>query len=686
MAISRTTKRTIVASLLALLALAWVDVGGPGALYGSTGIRRRRDHPKLFHSLHTLPDALLRATSQISGVDSPIGENIESVSTPSNRSRASRSIGEGNRRRQIIEVADGELRALIAEPRAGETDRSVILSIAGSEPLRVGPPIAEAVETLGSLDQAIGEGDWNAAARASEQLRYEVGRQLTHAKALDELDNAIQLGRDLLSCFERLGAETSVRPVTVGPIPTGVSQKTTEAAETHDSLAGVAQATSGRRDSPPDVRAILDKLDRLRQRPGHKALADRLQLDLAMRTLYEGHPARARDMLPAPGSADPEHAAALLRDFKLLLTGHGEPATWPTQEAVRPEPSSSGSGGPRPPPPFLPPPSPETGVAPTFVARSALDLLPQLDAETARPPRARPGERSLPGPLATELERSNKFLRIALRAENDHVRERLHTLRPRMFRIHCPLEDEDTELLACIRGQLADAARRLETLRREDLTAPELAGMPGWYPPILAYYLRSGLTQRECIAVHQRRGSVATPGRNAELVVRERIQRFATVAPRTGDILLYRVLNLSSEDLTQLFEDLPEPFVQHLEDYCLRDDEPGAGLGPGAQPPRGNDRYHPKVDQLDRHRLIRALADPGVVFMFARQRGDQRSSERRPIDPCDEAASRELLKDLAPILAGAMPAEDAERWTKPLLGLTADQRSAAISSNPFPGP
>ena len=103
--------------------------------------------------------------------------------------------------------------------------------------------------------------------------------------------------------------------------------------------------------TPPDVAEVHAAVSRLGQLPGQAKFAFRLQVDLAALAFFEGHFAEARGFLPSrddPG-ADPEYAAAELRDMQSIASGQGEPRTWPAQEVAKKGERPESAGTRRPP-------------------------------------------------------------------------------------------------------------------------------------------------------------------------------------------------------------------------------------------------------------------------------------------------------------------------------------------------
>jgi hypothetical protein len=173
-------------------------------------------------------------------------------------------------------------------------------------------------------------------------------------------------------------------------------------------LAELQELTRSRWEKPPDVARLRELLAQLPD----AGRARRLQHDLAAKAFLDGHPEQARSLLPDPG--DPEHAAALLRDVKALVTGEG-PVKTDVGRAATPPPGEGGKT------PRGPPPAPP-GVR---------LLLPEGDGNGPRPGPSERATADLP-PLGREVAEGlreqvrEELARERGRVAEDAVRTRAH--------------------------------------------------------------------------------------------------------------------------------------------------------------------------------------------------------------------------------------------------------------------
>jgi hypothetical protein len=336
-------------------------------------------------------------------------------------------------------------------------------------------------ESVGAVAGLAEKGDWGRAGqRAGGQLQRpettpEVKQALAdvigvsqQAEALDRLDAALQTvgrGRPAQNAFRSVPLERLPAPVR----------------EPVRGLRGIAEVrlAAERGAPPPDVARVKQAVADLRAGTGNAELAGRVQQDLAVKALLDGHPAEARQLLPADGP--PEHAARLLRDMKALALGQGEVSTTPAREAV------AGKPGPRDPPPGLKPLVPEgkvEGPRPG-VRESALADLPPVE-EAGR----------LEQPLKQQAEANSQAERKSLQQRARATAQHLQGLHQRYQKD----EDEQKKMIEDLEKRLGrkmiDAEQvRAWSLRRAGARAEQIAAglgklnggaAPAAAPPVAA--------------------------------------------------------------------------------------------------------------------------------------------------------------------------------------------------------
>jgi hypothetical protein len=240
-------------------------------------------------------------------------------------------------------------------------------------------------------------------ARRSE-VREALANAVVLARKLSALDN-LRVSLKALEANKLSEAVAGLKKVDSANLPASLRAPA-------DSLRGLAELRSlaaGRWTKAPDVTAIKQSLRRFERGLARlsgvdKHLASKLQQDLAVKALLEGHPAEYKKLMPADGPS--EHAAQLLRDLKAMALGGGKVETWPAKSSLPAEPGK-GPASPRGPPPGLKP------------------LLPEGEALGWRPPVAESARAGLP-PLERAVE-AGTLLKGKIEAEAAPERTKLNT-------------------------------------------------------------------------------------------------------------------------------------------------------------------------------------------------------------------------------------------------------------------
>ncbi|WP_435011944.1 hypothetical protein P12x_006180 (plasmid) [Tundrisphaera lichenicola] len=690
--LTRRTTSLIAWPLAALVLGLWVDVNGPS--HADVSAARRRDHHHIDRERHRQElaaherrsDRLIRLITS----DDPARFLCLATRAQEGEGALAREVAEyqrGDRKvvvttfeqsdpvRKVVDLTSGWGRTVVADLVEGSSSRIVVRIVpngGGPEadgPVADGPapslviatPRSGARAAPESGDRAAPAGDRDPFLGATVLRRSDRGSDLLAPGTLEDIDRSVGLSRQLSAATEHLGGGPLDRSAPIGPLDTEFGADFRMAVETHDALAAVIGVTKGLRSSPPDVTAISDALTRLRERPGQAKLADRLRLDLAVRAVLEGHPREARQLLPAredPG-ADPEHAAAVLRDMQVLIAGAGEPVTWPSQEVARLGPSPA-ARGPRGPPVaglglLLPDASDSTWISPPEYATVGLPPLP----------------RPAPPPLAQEQDRVRSFLIESLPGARSQVR---HYLWHHHGRLRLPACDGHEDILGLVERELGRSARMIEAIGAEELMSPSLRGMPSWYPQLFASYLRSVLSAEECDLVRSLHGAEVPLLGIVDWVTSERCRELSRLLPQLADASKFRgyasLPDLGLE-LPELIERLPADELDVLHRFVWPDDsstdEGSDVLEPGHA---REDRTEP--DRAASERLLRALRNPSIL-------------DKELFPPENPEFWEPSLRNVSTMLRaidGDEGLPDGDRWTEPLLKLIGKRGAAGSSSDP----
>jgi hypothetical protein len=303
--------------------------------------------------------------------------NVEAGGNPWQSLRQVR-LASRNRGAVDVEVRDGLDRlVLVAERRAlGQALEEVGVNL---ERGKWGEAAAKGEESLQKLNNRPREElpretpEFQARrGEVSEALREAVGL----ARKVDALAR-LETGLKALQGNKPGQAVAELRKLDAVNLPA----KLRASAEALRGLAELRSLAGGRWKAAPDVAAIKQSLARfergLARLPGaDRTLTAKVQQDLAVKALLEGHPGEYKSLMPADGPA--EHAASLLRDLKALALGEGKVETWPAKSALPAEPGK-GPASLRGPPEGLKPLLPEgeaLGWRPPVAESAAADLPP----------------------------------------------------------------------------------------------------------------------------------------------------------------------------------------------------------------------------------------------------------------------------------------------------------------------
>jgi hypothetical protein len=579
--------------------------------------------------------------------------------------------GRGDPVRRVVEIRSGQARSLVAELGQGAPFHDVVridprptvpsLLIAAAQPAGAPNTAEKGSETSSATDIAWSSG-------TTMFWRSEPGPDLLTPGSLDGIRGVVALRDKLSAVAGQVQAELAGDAAAIGPLGPEFEAGFQDAAATHDALVTTLGPMAGSRDTPPDVAALREALTRLRQRPGEAKLADRLRVELAARAFLEGHPAEARRLLPArdePG-ADPEHAAAVLRDMQAMVAGAGGLSTWPAQEAVK-EDERPGSPRRRGPPSaglgFLLPEAP-IGAGPPLPGEDVRAGLSDVFEARLRP---------VPPPVAREQERIKSILSKGFPHQSARIRHLIN--RADQGPAELPVADELAEtLFARIELHLELLARAAESVRPDALASPDFQGMPAWYPHLLASFLRIPLAPAECdlITGLDRKGT--TIPEIGDRVARARVDALAGLLPllidasRSRSYARFPQLHL---ELSGLIDKLPDNFLSRIHGFVWHHRAP-EDEGPDAAGADGGGEDTSETAQTARARLIQVLENPSIVY---------EGVPENLVEPFHQKLDL-TLGGIPTVLhevnrEGRLP--EAGRWTEPLLALIAQTRQATRS-------